>query len=192
LDVICRTLAKAFVDEPMSTWPFDGVTDPARAIEESFRRWDADNIELGIVFEIAAGAGAAVWVPPELADRWTELERLARPDIYVLTADNGVRFERMWEWVEAHEPTEPAWHLDRVGVDPASRGQGLGTALIELGLRRAAEAGVPAFLETATEGNVSMYASLGFQVYDEGNAPDGGPQIWFMRYDTPSESIFVK
>jgi GNAT superfamily N-acetyltransferase len=192
LDRVCHTLALAFATEPMSTWPFENLADPAKAIEDSFRRWDADNIELGIVYEIADAAGAAVWVPPELADRWTELERLARPDIYALTADNGRRFERMWDWVEAHEPTEPVWHLDRVGVDPARQGQGLGTALIAYGLNLAADAGVPAFLETATERNVAMYASMGFRVYDHGTTPDGGPNIWFMRFDTPSQSIFVK
>jgi predicted N-acetyltransferase YhbS len=80
-------------------------------------------------------------------------------------------------------PAEPLWYLDQLGVDPSRQGGGLGRALVQFGLERAAAAGLPAFLETAKEPNLGFYASLGFSVVDEGTVPDGGPRIWFMRRD---------
>ena len=89
----------------------------------------------------------------------------------------------MWDWIEAQEPEEPLWYLDRVGVDPSRRGAGLGKALVQYGLDRAAAVGQRAFLETATERNVGLYTSLGFRVVDQGSVPGGGPNIWFLRWD---------
>jgi GNAT superfamily N-acetyltransferase len=183
LELLTRTLARAFGSEPMMTWPIGVVADLEHAIETTFRIWDAVNIDLGVVFETADGAGAAVWIAPELRDRWAEAERAARPAIYPQTDDGGARYERMWDWIEAQEPDEPVWYLDRVGVDPSHRGQGLGKALVQYGLDRAAADGRPAFLETATEGNVELYQSLGFCVIGQGKVPGGGPQIWFLRCD---------
>lgn len=186
LSSLTRTLSRAFVTEPMMTWPIGALSDPTAAIEASFAIWDAANIELGVVFEAGQGAGVAVWVAPELAGRWIELERQARPAIYQLSDDGGHRYNRMWEWVEAREPAEPAWYLDRVGVDTERRGEGLGKALVTFGLANAGRDGLPAYLETATERNVAYYVSLGFRVVDEGDAPDGGPHIWFLRWDPPA------
>ena len=49
------------------------------------------------------------------------------------------------------------------------------------GLELARADGHPAFLETGNPRNVSYYQSLGFQIADEQQAPDGGPTIWFMQ-----------
>jgi ribosomal protein S18 acetylase RimI-like enzyme len=187
LNALSTALARAFLNEPMMTWPLGEVGDLEHAIETTFRRWDAENIELGVVFATGPDAGAAVWVYPEVRDRWTELERAARPDVYQHSDDHGVRYERMWDWIEAQEPAEPAWYLDRVGVDPARQGEGIGRALIQFGLDRAAAAGLPAYLETATERNVGFYQSLGFRVVSAGDVPGGGPRIWFLRWD-PADS----
>ena len=40
---------------------------------------------------------------------------------------------------------------------------------------------MPAFLETGNPRNVPYYERFGFRVIDEGDAPGGGPRIWFMR-----------
>jgi ribosomal protein S18 acetylase RimI-like enzyme len=120
---------------------------------------------------------------PGLTARWAETERRARPAIHALTADNGARYERLWDWVEARVPQEPLWYLDQLGVDPPRQGEGLGRTLVQFGLAQADRAGLPAFLETAAERNVRFYESLGFRVVETGKVPDGGPRIWFLRYD---------
>lgn len=68
-----------------------------------------------------------------------------------------------------------------------------GSRLIEfgLGLARADDAGAflenaGAFLETGTPRNVPYYERFGFRSVDDADA-DGGPHIWFMRWD-PSDT----
>jgi hypothetical protein len=55
--------------------------------------------------------------------------------------------------------------------------------LIATGLALARADGVGAFLSTGTARNVTIYGRSGFRVVDEADAPDGGPRIYFMRWD---------
>jgi GNAT superfamily N-acetyltransferase len=119
------------------------------------------------------------------AERFADIELAIRADISSLTGDGGVRYAAFWDWLDAHVPHEPCWFLDAVAVAPAAQGQGLGRALVRHGLERARADDCPAFLETGTPRNVPFYQSLGFQIVDEQQAPDGGPTIWFMQTPRP-------
>jgi len=58
----------------------------------------------------------------------------------------------------------PHWYLVTIGTRQARQGQGLGSALVEVGTSRADAARVPCYLETGTQTNVDFYAKRGFQV----------------------------
>ena len=47
----------------------------------------------------------------------------------------------------------------------------------------AREMGEAAFLETGNPRNVAYYERFGFRTVDDGDAPGGGPHIWFMRWE---------
>lgn len=91
----------------------------------------------------------------------------------------------IWEAGEADErvPDEPLWVLDHIGVSPAHQGRGVGRRPVEHGLALADADGIPAFLETGAARNVGYYERFGFRVVLDGDVPDGGPHIWFMRRD---------
>jgi len=98
-----------------------------------------------------------------------------------LTPDGGARYGALWSWVESHLPSEPLWYLDALAVDPSRQAKGIGGALLRFGLELGERDGTGAFLETSRERNVGYYERFGFRVVDEGDAPGGGPHIWFMR-----------
>ncbi len=93
------------------------------------------------------------------------------------------RHEEMWEWIADNFPREPFWYLDHLAVDigasrdrPRSRADPPRT-----GLRRSRRrAGVP---RDGRPGNVAYYERRGFRTIADGDAPGGGPHLWFMRYD---------
>jgi ribosomal protein S18 acetylase RimI-like enzyme len=138
-------------------------------------------IARGMVYEAGDAEGVAVWVPPGSGAELLEADVAARDRYGPLTPDGGARYEALWSWVEAHLPAEPLWYLDALAVDPPRQGAGIGGALLRVGLELGARDGTGVFLETSRERNVGYYEGFGFRVVDQGDAPGGGPHIWFMR-----------
>ncbi len=65
-----------------------------------------------------------------------------------------------------HVPGEH-WYLLLLGTPPEHQGSGVGSAGIEIGAGKAAQAGLPAYLETMTESNVEYYTKRDFKVVEE-------------------------
>jgi ribosomal protein S18 acetylase RimI-like enzyme len=77
----------------------------------------------------------------------------------------------------------PHWYLGVLATEPARQGTGLGRAVTAPMLAAADRAGLPAYLETASESNVGIYRRLGFEPVRDVTMPDGGPTCWLMRRD---------
>jgi GNAT superfamily N-acetyltransferase len=179
---LAAMFGRAFVSEPMMYWPMGSGGDLAGRFAAAFDHFLAAVLPAGIVHEVPAARGAAVWVPPGLEEDW-DVHPWNQPAIAALTDDGGRRYDAFWDWVYAHTPREPLWQLDSIAVEPAAQGSGLGSALIAAGLEAAAADRLPAFLSTGTERNVAIYGRSGFRVVEEAEAPGGGPHVWFMRWD---------
>jgi ribosomal protein S18 acetylase RimI-like enzyme len=183
VDRLVEVLARSFADDPIIRWPFSTDGSHEEQCRELFRILEEPFAETGWLWEAGNAAGVALWVPPDGEARFLEIELGTRDAIDAMTEDDGVRYRAFWDWIEDHLPTEPHWVLDHLAVAPEHRGEGLGTALVELGVGFAQREGVPAFLETARPGNVGYYERLGFRVVADEHAPGGGPRLWFMRSD---------
>ena len=180
---LVEVLARSFADDPIIRWPFPTDGNHEEQCRELFRILDEPFAETGWLWEAGDGAGAALWIPPDGGGPFLEIERGTRDAIDAMTIDGGIRYRAFWDWIEDHLPTEPHWFLDHLAVAPERRGEGLGRALVQLGLGFARRDGVPAFLETARPGNVGYYERLGFRVDADEHAPGAGPRLWFMRFD---------
>jgi GNAT superfamily N-acetyltransferase len=181
-EALASVFGRAFVDDPMMRWSLGVHGDFEHRLRRCFSYFLEQVVEFGVVWEVDGGSGAAVWVPPQAGDLgntdpWTH------PGITALTNDGGRRYDTFWAWVESRLPAEPLWQLDSIAVEPAAQGRGLGKALIEAGLAQARADGVGAFLSTGAARNVDIYGRCGFRIVEEAHAPDGGPTVYFMRWD---------
>jgi GNAT superfamily N-acetyltransferase len=178
---LASVFGRAFVVEPMMRWPLCGGDDIEERLVHAFELFMGDPIRLGMVWEAGTGTGALIWIPADQMDALDPANQAMR-SVYE-REDGARRFDRFWEWVESKHPEEPLALLDSVAVQPAAQGQGIGSTLIRTGLDRARAAGHGALLETGNPRNVPLYERHGFRVVDAADAPDGGPHIWFMRWD---------
>jgi len=169
---LAALLTEAFVDDAIMRWtvPVDDRAEHVRAFFDGFDRYTA---ERGWLWTVDGGAGVALWVPPGTEAEFEELTFAVQ--------DASPQYDSFWAWAEAARPAEPHWYLDHLAVAGGSRGAGLGVALIEHGLALARADGAPAFLCTSRASNVGFYERRGFVVERAGEAPGGGPHIWFMR-----------
>jgi GNAT superfamily N-acetyltransferase len=85
------------------------------------------------------------------------------------------------EGLRAKLAPEPHWYLWVIGVEPSRQGQGLGGELIELMLARVDSDGLPSYLETHKERNVTFYQQYGYNVVHNGDVPNGGPPYWCLK-----------
>lgn len=74
----------------------------------------------------------------------------------------------------------PHWYLGYLGARSDRQGQGLGSQMLREVLDRADTDGVPAYLESSSERNLSLYERNGFRVVGDLRALGHGPTIWRM------------
>lgn len=133
-----------------------------------------------------AAIGLAGWLSPDRMPRGAKRE--AR--IAVASAAGALRVAhplhgaRLLARIEQRHPKAPHWYLGLLVVDPDVQGRGLGSALMQPGLARADRDGLPCYLETQKQSNVSWYGRFGFTV-TEIIELRGVPPVWCMTRPSP-------
>lgn len=95
----------------------------------------------GHAYTVDGGTGAALWLSPNKPGGGF-FSRLKVP--FVLWCLAGGKFVDVWSvipLIERHRPQGPHWYLDGLGVNPAQGRKGIGTALLQHGLKRRDAAG---------------------------------------------------
>ncbi|MFF0739334.1 GNAT family N-acetyltransferase [Streptomyces sp. NPDC004111] len=175
---IGRTLAGAFLDDPMMCWFFADAATREAALARYFRTLFTRQYVHHGVCELT-GSAVAFWVP-------AEAQAKAVPDADTIEELKGIlgdgvaRFGAAVETAAGHAPGEPHRSLSLIGADPAARGQGHGAALLRSGLAQADAAGQATYLESSKPDNLPFYQHFGFTVREEFALPGGGPVLWGM------------
>jgi uncharacterized protein YhfF/GNAT superfamily N-acetyltransferase len=180
---LAGVLARAFARDPMVTWPLVTGDDLPNRIRTMFEALDTPYAAEGWMLAAADGLGVMTVLPPGSSAREEELGEATAPAMAALSPDRGERYERFWAWTRSMLPEEPYWLLDQLAVEPDAQGRGIGGAMIRHAIERAEADGTPLFLETAVPANLALYRRHGFEVFARGDAPGGGPRVWFMRRD---------
>lgn len=182
-DRVGTTLAGAFGDDPVFRWliPVDAARRDER-MRTFFTSMARSYLRRGKhVYLAGDGVGAAMWSAP---GSWTlpmtEIVRESRP-AFTAFGRNLVRALRTQLEVEKEHPKEPKhWYLGYLGVAPGHQGQGIGGIVLREVLDQADRDGVPAYLESSNERNLTIYRRHGFEVTKSYAALGSGPTIWRM------------
>lgn len=161
---ITLVLSAAFATE--EAWSFI-VPDPiarARILPRVFKIMIGNDFRSGTLFATPDCEAVTLWRSPGRI-KGTRLDFLR--DLLPFAAALGSNIGRALAVsgsIDAHYPKEPVHYLHFAACHPDHQGKGYGGAAIRAGLAQADSAAVPAYLETATEANVGLYARLGFEV----------------------------
>ncbi|MDQ1437443.1 MAG: hypothetical protein QOK43_1072 [Acidimicrobiaceae bacterium] len=174
------TLARAFADDPVTTWIF-----PSASYHDRLRRYfvmHLDKIAMrhDLTYTTEGNRGGAIWLPPgawELTPR--DILRTLPATVRALGPRLAFALRTVLH-IERRHPRAPHYYLATLGTHPSHQGQGVGSALLQPVLDRCDREGLPAYLESSKERNVPFYARHGFAVTEELALPGGGPPLWLM------------
>lgn len=173
------SLASAFYDDPVCrfAWPDDQTR--LRRAERTFASqlrilWRRREVHTGPDF-----ASVAVWARP---GEW-DLPSTAVARFLATAARTRVRPAALLAYLRtgALHPAEPHWYLEFMGTVPEKQGHGLGGHVLEAGLSRADEEGMPVWTWSSNARNLAFYRRHGFEVLDERAFARGGPAIYPIR-----------
>lgn len=191
---VSADLADAFTDDVMFDWFLrtDSRRDAARL---AFFNFIITSMVFGhgSIERPATGGAAAVWLPFE-ALKPTPLMTELRALPVLLGATGLTRFRRLAavrDIMDRNHPMDrPHAYLMFLGVARPAQGHGVGSRLLKVGTDRCDAASLPAYLETQTERNISLYRRHGFEVISENKPRPDAPMLWSMwREPLPVELI---
>lgn len=167
-DDAARTLAEAFRDDPLMQIIAPNERKRPSVSEWFFSKAIGYGMRWGEVSCNDDASAVAVWLTPGN----TEMSpgRMLRAGLGALPVKAGIngamRFMKALSAVEKfHKAVDgPHWYLLAIGTTPSRQGQGLGSSLMEMGISKADAAGIPCYLETATDADVAFYSNRGFEV----------------------------
>lgn len=185
-DLLGEVLADAFTEDPVFLWLIPATVESRdERLRAFFASMSRTYLRQGKPCHVAGdGSAAALWAEPgEWALSPAELAVEAEPQIAAFSGrlEEALGLQIQIESLHPHDP--PHWYLGYLGARTASQGQGLGSELLREVLTKADAQGVPAYLESSNERNLSLYRRHGFEVVGEIQTAADGPTIWRMWRD---------
>ena len=178
---LAALLARAFHDDPVLGWVVPRDDRRPAVGRRIFALRLKHLLPHAEVYTTGDRAGAALWAPP---GQWKEGlgEFLAQLTLAPRVGRRAPRVLRGLARVEAAHPHPPHYYLSVLGTEPDRQGEGIGTRLLAPVLEDCDADGIPAYLESSQERNLSFYARHGFRVTGEIDLPSG-PRVWLMWRD---------
>lgn len=178
-----RTLSLAFADDPALSWIIPDRVERLARFPRFFRQPVRDDLAHGFALTSPDSAVVTLWRNPGEPKQGLFETLKALPGYLGALGPRLRRAMKVGDTIAAHHPSGFDYlYLHYAAVTPERQGQGLAGAAIRAGQARARAAGLPAFLETATQSNVGLYARLGFEVIEEYDVAGGGPHFWAMLW----------
>jgi ribosomal protein S18 acetylase RimI-like enzyme len=188
IEEVSRVLARAFFDDPMTMYIVPDDEKRRRTLPWFFKKAAQIAGRYGEPFTTPGKVqAAALWLPP--GKTILTLPMMIRAGMAAAPFTFGLptfmRFMGAMNRLEhLHKRDMPPdhWYLFVLGVEPERQGQGVGGRMIQPILERADRDGLPCYLETMKERNVTFYRKHGFEVVVDDVFPDG-PRYWTMKRD---------
>ncbi len=187
-DEAAEVLADAFRDNPVYVAALRGASPDARRkkLGKLYRGFAAACLRIGEASAVLTDgkivAVALAYPPGRYPFSFGTWLVNGLPAAFV-GPGHTLRLARLDGWMRKNHLQGPHWYLYQLGVLPSLQGKGLGTRLLRRHIALAERDGVPCYLETDTEENVSYYSRFGYRVTADQVVPGVGVRMWLMLRD---------
>jgi GNAT superfamily N-acetyltransferase len=180
-----EVLARAFFKDAETSYYFPDNEKRAQKLPHLFRSAVLHGIHHGEVYATPNLEGIAIWIPSDMLDIpfWRFLLYGGLLPLFRVNPMTLWRLKSSDNYLSGlHKQLAPFphWYLSLLGVDPQFQGNGYASQLMRPMLQRLDKENMPAYLETQTEKNVSIYQAYGFKVIEKGITPVSKIETWIM------------
>lgn len=181
---LAAVLARAFEDDPVSSWVFPDGRTRLRRLERLYRLILVPQaLRVGGCHTTTDESAVALWEPAGtdgsgMVDSVRLMSQVAR-----VSGRHTPRALRLLSLMRSHRPQSRHAHLALLGTEPDRQGEGLGSLVLHETLTPLDRAGTPAYLEATTERSRALYLRHGFVDTGTLHLPGDGPTMWQMWRD---------
>ena len=176
-DRVIQVITLGFLADPVGRWVWPDARMYLETMPKFVAAFGGKAFEHGSAYVADAYRAAALWLPPGVEPDGDTIEALLDASVAPEIQQDVVSF---FAQMDDYHPHEPCWYLPLIAADPAYRGGGLGSAILQHALQRCDEDGTIAYLESSNPRNISLYQRHGFEVIGEiqaGSSPVMYPMI---------------
>jgi GNAT superfamily N-acetyltransferase len=187
LETAAGVYTRAFMDDPISVWIAPDLAQRERGLRLYFRMAMKYAMRFGgqVHRSDERPRAVATWLEPGHAPASTM--GLVRTGFLGLLWAGGwagagrlMTFGNTIERLHLRDVPQAHRYLWLLAVDPPFQGKGIGGEFLRPMLQDADRGGLPCYLETARERNVSFYIRFGFRVLRDDKLGKDGPRFWTM------------
>jgi ribosomal protein S18 acetylase RimI-like enzyme len=171
---VSRTLAAAFLDDPVFSYCYPDVAVRREILPRWFEIVTGANLRHGEIYTTDDVVAGAVWVPPGGDD-----DEQMGAALGEISGKYARTLFEIFERMDETHPHEPHHYLFLLGTRPGWQSRGIGSALMRPVLELCDRDAMPAYLEATSEANMRLYLRHGFEVTGEIKLP-AGPSMWPM------------
>jgi ribosomal protein S18 acetylase RimI-like enzyme len=142
------------------------------------RLYAGAGFDSGSVLAVEGNEGYAMWLPPGVHSDEAGIADLLRQSV---AATRLTEILDLVAQMTSFQPAEPHWFLPLIGVDPVSRGRGLGSALLQHMLSQCDRERQLAYLDSTNARNIPLYERHGFERLGVINAESCPPVFPMLR-----------
>ena len=175
------TFVRAFYDDPLLAYMFPDLRTRGRSVRRFFKfQLTRTYLPRGLAYTTEDCRSVALWLPPKARAAGGVRDLVGQLRLLFILGRRVGAALQVVQLVEARHPRAPHYYLGGLGTDPDWQGKGLGSAVLGPVLERCDREGMPAYLESSKESNISFYRRHGFQVTGEVSLPEGSVRLWLM------------
>ena len=181
-----QTLARAFQEYPVSVFLEPDAAKRQKEQPYVFSSLIRSSLSYGTIYGTSPKMeGVAVWYLVDKNKPFPKPRRTLREWVQSFREDK-IKAQKRQAFMDFSQSVRQRvlpdryWYLQLLGVDPAYQGKSFSSVLMKPMLELAKKQGLPCFLETQSQRNVSLYGHFGFVIVEEGTIPLGDVYSWAM------------
>ncbi|MBN1801409.1 MAG: GNAT family N-acetyltransferase [Candidatus Lokiarchaeota archaeon] len=185
----CKIAGDAFQEDPFTKFVYPDENVRKQKLQHAFLMPYTYGIRHGMTYATSSNLeGVIIWLPPGkiYASTWTMMKYGGFRTIFKVGFNIKAlkRSIAVFAYMEArHKHLVPYdhWYIQNLAVKPKEQGKGHGSSLIRAMFKRIDPEGLPIYLETNNERNISLYRRHGFEILEHSIIPntDNVP-LWCM------------